>query len=182
MNDLTQYTENDLTAVADRIRKNALNNNDELAKLLAAQPGMVTRFLPNQFQRQQLQISLDQARQLANDHSKMMELYFKIRLELLKNDGDALIIATGNRRKTELTKIVAVNIEQIEMTIKQSRETFMQKMAPHLDELEKYQAYPMLYNRAKKSAETQIDNFMNTIDQLLFDFKNSLRSRMADHH
>ncbi len=91
MNDLSAYTENDLTAVADRIRKNALNINDELAKRLAVKPGLIARFFPNQFVRQQRQISLDKDREWLLARCKIMEVYIRAIALFLQLDVTGVI-------------------------------------------------------------------------------------------
>ncbi len=83
---------------------------------------------------------------------------------------------TGIGYKPEFAQI----IKELEMIIDESVQNFMIHIDHQLDRLKKLQAYPMLYNRAQKSAETQIDIFMDTIKELFSDHRNNLRSKPFD--
>ena len=177
----------DLEALSNKIRESVIAENDDVYKLLTDEvnksPSLMAKLFPSAMQREKQDMTIQRVRNLASKKEELLTLYFKVKLEMARLEGDVLIKATGSHLKTQLAIFVTAKIDEMDSAILISRENVMRKMKPHIDSIEQYKDYPMLYEPAKKSILNQIINYMSTIDELLDGFRNSLKTETTrDHH
>lgn len=177
----------DLEALANKIRESVIAENDDVYKLLTDEvnksPSLMAKLFPSAMQKEKQELTIQRVRNLASKKEELLTLYFKVKLEMARQEGDVLIKATGSHLKTQLAIFVTAKIDEMDSAILVSRENVMRKMKPHIDSIEQYKDYPMLYEPAKKSIDNQIINYMSTIDELLDGFRNSLKTETTrDHH
>ena len=169
-----------LDVIAQKVKESIIAENDDIYILLNEEanksPSLMARLFPTALQKEKQHIVLKRSQNLAAEKEKLIDLYFKVKLEQARIEGETLIKATGVYLKTELTFFVTTKIDEMDTAILASRERVMAKMKPHIDTIEQYKDYPMLYEPAKQSIQNQIVSYMGTIEQLLDDFRNSLRS------
>lgn len=151
-----------------------------LASELNQSPSLAKRLFPTELESTQQQITVEQIRSLASKKEQMMDMYFKIKMEMARAEAETLIAATRIDLVTGLTHFVTAKIDEMDSNILDSRSTVMKKMLPHLQEVETYKDFPVLYEPAKKSVSNQISNYMDTIDELLNGFRACLRTYSAE--
>ncbi len=170
----------DLEALSNKIRESVIADNDDVYNLLTDEvnksPSLMATLFPSEMQREKQSMSIQRIKSLASKKAELMTLYFKVKLEMARLEGDVLIKATGSHLKTQLAIFVTAKIDEMDSAILVSRENTMRKMKPYIDAIEQYKDYPMLYDPAKKSIDNQIINYMCTIDELLDGFRNSLKT------
>lgn len=180
-----KYPQN-LELIANKIRDSVIAENDDVYQLLTNEvnqsPSLMARLFPSAMQREKQALTVQRVKSLASKKEELMTLYFKVKLEMARQEGDTLIKAAGAHLKTELAIFVTTKIDEMDSAILTSREKVMAKMKPHIDAIEQYKDYPMLYIPAKKSIDSQIVNYMSTIDELLDGFRNSLTSETTRAH
>lgn len=187
MNQLLKTNDSsELELIAEKARESFIIENDSLYQLLADEanksPSLMARLFPSELEREKQALTVQRVRSLVGKKEQLMDVYFKVKLEIARQEGEALIQTTGVHLRTELAKFVTAKIDEMDTAILTSRQIMMAKMQPHIDAIEKYQNYPMLYEPAKKSIENQIVSYMDTIDELLNGFRDSLKAGTTRIH
>ena len=180
------YSSQNLDNVANAIRSTVIQEDDEVFELLASElnksPSLAKRLFPSELEIASEKITVERIRSLAAKKDMMMDSYFKLKIEMARAEGEALLAANKTHLITDLTRFVTAKIDEMDNNILESRSKVMKKMLPHLQELEEYKDFPMLYEPAKVSVSNQIKNYMDTVDELLNSFRLCLKNSTTESH
>lgn len=143
-------------------------------------PGLFARLFPNAYEKEQQRITLDRMRTMYKAKKEFFELYTAIQLEIARKQGDALIASVGMELRASLTSFATARIEEVSQTIGASRQRFMQRITPQLDDVENYKAYPDVYEPARQSIKNEIKTYFEGIDELLKGFIEAMKSKVPD--
>lgn len=172
-----------LASIANKIRESVIAENDNVYQLLAEEANRSSTFMrilfPSEVQRERERLTKERLKTLASKKEELLDLYFRVKLEMARVEGETLIKAAGSHLKTELAVFVTRKIDEMDEAIMQSRERTVAKLKPHIEMIEQYRDFPMLYGPAKDSVNNQILNYMRTLDELLDGFRNSIKSEIT---
>jgi hypothetical protein len=171
---MKDYIQNESEQALETINANAAKN-----------PGLWRRIFPNAFEKENTRIKLDQIRTIYEAKKVFFKLYTDIQLEMARRQGDALLISLGTVLTAQVSAIATKQLEELAKTLGESRERYLARIAPQIDNLEKYQNYPDLQLRARQSIENEWITVFDAMDTLLDTFKRAMNSRiepMRDSH
>lgn len=140
---------------------------------------LIDRLFPSAFDEEHKQITLDRMRTIYAKKKQYFELYTEVQLEIARKQGDALVASVGMDLQAKVATFATQKILELNGTVGESRERFLERMLPQLTNLDKYKATPILYDPAYKSIQDQIKIYFDAIDQLLRGFNDALSSKLA---
>jgi hypothetical protein len=174
----------DLTEISRAMKDYVESENESsmraLVHMMNNKPGFFARLFPTAYEQELEEITLDRMRTMYKAKKKFFELYTEIQLEIARKEGDALIATVGMDLQGKLTAFATSKIEEISQTIGESRQRFMQRMVPQLQDLDNYKAFPDLHGPAHQSVKNEIKTYFQGIDELLRGFIEALKSRVSD--
>jgi hypothetical protein len=145
-------------------------------------PGVIRRFFPNAYEKEQQRITIQEMRDLAESEEKMLALYTAVRLEIARKQGDALIASAGMQLQGALAAFALEQIGRLTATVDGSRTDFMQRYLPHKKEIALYQEEaPELVEEAMASLDRERRIYFETLNSLLDGFVAALKSRTSQN-
>jgi hypothetical protein len=145
-------------------------------------PGLLEKLFPNffenAFKREDRRIALDRMRTVHDKKKQILELYTAFRLEIARRECDALLASKGMQLQAGLAAFATQKIDQLDQTLGESRQKFLARIKPQLEELETYKTWPELYDAAKQSITNEWKTYFATADELLRGFTAALKSKI----
>jgi hypothetical protein len=159
-------TENEavMQTVVDRINRN---------------PGLIRRLFPNAFEKEEQRITLDRMRTFYDKKKQFFELYAAMQLEMARMQGDALVASVGIDLQGKLAAFATQKIDELSQTIGESRQKFLVRIKPQLEDLDNYKNMPDLHDPARQSIQNEVKTYFAGIDELLNGFIKALKSKVS---
>ncbi|MDA8277194.1 MAG: hypothetical protein M0Z45_03205 [Actinomycetota bacterium] len=161
----------------------ALRDNDSISQHdideAFERGGILARLVPTKVERAKQDLAVRGLKEQAQRRAAMMEIYTETRLEIARKQADTLIASVGISLQNSLATFAAEQILQLNATITEMRNRFMESYGPAADQIEVYQARPELYTKAKDQLIRQLDMQFRTMDRLLDGFVKSLSGRVV---
>lgn len=168
------------TAMKQYVETENESSMQAVVHMLKHKPGFFARLFPTAYEEELERITLDRMRTMYNAKKQFFELYTRIQLEIARKQGDALIASVGIALQTKLTQFATDKIEEMSQTIGASRQRFVERITPQLQDLDKYQAIPEVYGPARQSVQNEIKTYFQGIDELLNGFIEALKSKVSN--
>jgi hypothetical protein len=175
-----------LSNVAGQMKQLIRDESEEalqgVVSLVEMRPGLLSRLLPTEFEKEKRNIAALQVRQIADNKRAMLALYTEVQLEIARREGEVLIASRSLETGAMLAAFATQKLLELQNTISSSQKIFMDNYGPRQDEIDKYkESRPELHERAMRSQLHQLDTYFDTTDGLLDDFKASLAKRLDRH-
>ncbi len=142
-------------------------------------PGLIARIFPNAFEKEEQRITLDRMRTLYEKKKQYFELYTAIRVEIARKQGDALVASVGIELQGGLAVFATQQIDDLSQTIGMSRQRFLVRIKPQLEDLDNYKNMPELHGPARQSIQNEVKTYFAGIDELLNGFISALKSKIS---
>ena len=142
-------------------------------------PGLFGRLFPNAFEKEDRRITLERMRSTYEQEKRFLEIYTAVQLQIARKEGDALIASVGMELQGKLAAFATRKIDELSETIGDSRQRFLARIKPQLEDLERYTDFPDLHDAARLSIRSEIKTYFAGIDELLGGFINALKSKVS---
>lgn len=174
----------DLKKIAVSMQRYVETDNDEtiqqVSVVMEKNSGFWSRMFPTQLQKEQNRAVADRVRALYKSKEQFFKLYTDVQLEIARKQGDALIASVGMDLQQKLAAFASQKIDELTITIDESRSRFLQRMRPALEEVETYNDLPELHGPAYESVKYEINVYFESVKKLLNGFVNALESKVTD--
>ena len=168
------------TAMKDYVETENESSMQAVVYMIKHKPGFFARLFPTAYEEELERITLDRMRTMYNAKKQFFELYTRIQLEIARKQGDALIASVGMDLQGKLTQFATKKIEEMSETIGTSRQKFIERITPQLQDLDRYKAIPEVYGPARQSVQNEIKTYFQGIDELLNGFIEALKSKVSN--
>ena len=142
----------DLQVVSSAMKDYIHNENEQALETINTQvaknPGFWRRLFPNEFEKENARIALDRMRTIYETKKTFFKLYTDVQLEIARRHGEALLVTVGADLATKVSAFATEKMEELAQTLGESRERYLARIAPQIDNLENYKKYPELQARA----------------------------------
>jgi hypothetical protein len=173
----------DLVAVSDQMKAYIGSENDEILEMTVARmnraPSLWRRIFPDAFDREQQKILLDRVRTAHKDRRIFLDAYVTTQLEIVRRRGDAFVAATSMDLRAKLTVFAKVKIDELTQTLIESKDRYYQRIAGHIESLDRYKGIPDLYDLARQAASREIRAYLDWLENLRDGFSEALAARVA---
>jgi hypothetical protein len=142
-------------------------------------PGLLARLFPNKFEKEDRRIALDRMTTMYEKEKQLLEVFTAVKLQIARRQGDALIASVGMALQGKLAAFAMRKIDDLSETFGDSRQRFLARMKPQIEDLENYKDFPELYDSARISIRNEIKTYFAGIDELLGGFISALQCKIA---
>lgn len=175
-------SKSELSEFAGEIQKFVNEENEaamaDLLERMDRRPGLMSRLLPTPVEKEQNRVAVQRLRNLAGSKEAMLALYTELHMEIARQQGDALIASVGMHLQAQLASFATAKMDELQVTIEESRSRFLTRYAPQKAEIEQVrEEHPELYERARENLMMQLDGYFQTLEALLKGFQAALTSR-----
>lgn len=174
----------ELQMISDNVRKYVDTENDATLQIalqkINQRPGLLRTLFPGKFEKLQSQLTLEKMQSIYEAKEKMFILYTGIQLEIARQQGDALIAATGMHLREQLTQFAASKIDSMSITLERSRQSFVERLKMQLVNMENYRDFPELVEPYHQSLKDEINIYFSTIKELLDGFRSALNRKVIE--
>jgi len=172
----------ELQEIANDVKKYVDTENDATLEMamekIGEKPNFFQRLFPTKFQKMQNDLTMRKMQSVYQAKERMFEIYTGIQLEIARQQGDALIAATGMHLQDQLTKFAAAKIDSMTDTLEGSMDSFMQKMYRQREKVDQYKKFPDLADRYEQSLKKEQETYFTFVEQLLENFKDTLNKKV----
>ena len=177
-----EYLSNVSGRMKQFIRDESEDSLEGIVALLDQKPGLLSRLLPTQFEKEARHAASLQLQQIADNKRAMLAVYTEVQLEIARQEGDMLIASRGLETGAMLAAFATQKFLELQETIAVSQTRFMNSYVPRKAEIAAFKDdHPELYERAMRAQLHQLDTYFDTTDGLLDDFKAALGRRLGRH-
>lgn len=174
----------DLQAISESVKKYVDTENDATLQValerINTKPNFWNRLFPNKFTREHDRMTIEKMQSVFTAKEQMFEIYTEVQLEIARQQGDALIQATGMQLRDQLTKFAKVKMDSMSLTMKQSRDEFVKRMKDQLKNVEEYRDFPELAEPYHQSLKDEISVYFSFIKELLESFQQALQTKVSE--
>ena len=98
---------------------------------------------------------------------------------MARMQGDALVASVGIDLQGKLAAFATQKIDELSQTIGESRQKFLVRIKPQLEDLDNYKNMPDLHDPARQSIQNEVKTYFAGIDELLNGFIKALKSKVS---
>jgi hypothetical protein len=128
----------DLETISDTLAA-AIRDNDSISQNdideAFERGGVLAQIVPSKVERAKQDLAVKGMREQAARRGAMMEIYAETRLEIARKQADTLIASVGISLQNSLATFAAEQILQLNATITEMRNRFMESYGPAADQI-----------------------------------------------
>lgn len=174
----------ELQNIAKDVKKYIDTENDATLEMamqkINQMPNFFQKLFPSKFQKMQENLTMRKMQSVYDAKERMFEIYTGIQLEIARQQGDALIAATGMHLRDQLTKFAEARIRSLTETLEISRNEFSARMKRQLLNIENYEDFPELAEPYHQSLKDEISIYFSSIKDLLEGFREALNRKVIE--
>lgn len=186
-NQLSKLGENslqDLQSISESIKNYVDRENDvvlqTVVEKIKTNENMLQKLLPNKTTRVYKKMLTEKMYNVFKSQEHMFEIYTEIQIEIARQQGDALIAATGMQLRDSLSKFANQKINSLKNTLEESREGYMESISRQLDNAERYKKHKELYEDLKESIRFEWKQYFGFVENLIVGFREALNSKVSE--
>jgi hypothetical protein len=196
LSSLNGATEEDLQVVSDKMKEYVSTESEAVLEVITnklnERPGLIGALFPSKVKKEHDKLTIQKMKNLFEARENMLSVYTNTQIELARKAGDKMIeskimqydgelIEQAMLMQTSLTSTAQVNINEMSKVFQKSRESFSDRRIEQLTKFHKTKDIdPTGYTAQIKSLDTEQVIFMETIDDLLNGFKDSLKNKLKN--
>lgn len=174
----------ELQTISNDVKKYVDTENDAMLQValekINQKPNLWQKLFPGKFQKMQEELTMNKMQSIYKAKDQMFALYTGIQLEIARQQGDALIAATGMHLREQLTKFAETKISSMSETLDKSRTEFAARMKTQLQNIENYKDFPELSEPYHQSLKDEISIYFSFIKELLDGFRETLNKKVVE--
>ena len=174
----------ELQTISNDVKKYVDTENDAMLQValekINQKPNFWQKLFPGKFQKMQEELTINKMQSIYKAKDQMFALYTGIQLEIARQQGDALIAATGMHLREQLTKFAETKISSMSETLERSRTEFAARMKTQLQNIENYKDFPELSEPYHQSLKDEISIYYSFIKELLDGFRQTLNNKVIE--
>jgi predicted XRE-type DNA-binding protein len=196
LSNLNGATEEDLQVVSAKMKEYISTESEAVLEVikdkLNERPGLIGALFPSKVKKEHDKLTIQKMKNLFDARENMLAVYTNTQIELARKAGDKMIdskvmqydeelIEQAMIMQKNLTSLAQININEMSEVFKNSRESFSDRRIEQLVKFEKIKDIdPTGYGAQIKSLDSEQIIFMETIDDLLNGFKDSLKNKLKN--
>lgn len=174
----------ELQSISNEVKKYVDNENDAMLQValqkINQNPNFWQRLFPGKFQKMQEELTMNKMQNIYKAKEQMFSIYTGVQLEIARQQGDALIAATGMHLQDQLARFAASKIDSMTDTLEGSMNSFMEKMYRQRENIDKYKKFPDMADRYEQSLKNEQEIYFSFIEQLLQNFRETLERKIKE--
>lgn len=174
----------ELQSISNEVKKYVDTENDATLQValqkINQKPNFWQKLFPSKFQKMQDDLTINKMQSIYKAKEQMFAIYTGVQLEIARQQGDALIAATGMHLQDQLTRFAASKIDSMTDTLEGSMNSFMEKMYRQRENVEKYKKFPDMAERYEQSLKNEQEIYFSFIEQLLQNFRETLERKIKE--
>lgn len=196
LSNLNGTTEEDLQVVSAKMKEYVSTESEAVLEVITEKlnerPGLIGALFPSKVKKEHDKLTIQKMKNLFEARENMLSVYTNTQIELARKAGDKMIeskimqydgelIEQAMIMQKNLTSLAQININEMSEVFKKSRESFSDRRIEQLTKFHKIKDIdPTGYQSQIKSLDTEQVIFMETIDDLLNGFKDSLKNKLKN--
>ena len=193
VNDATNDTEM-LKAMTTSMKEFVATRNakvlSQMCEKLDKNPSLLEKIFPGPLKKEFERLRKEELKDVHNAQKLIMGAYTQSVIKIAEQEGNAIIEAQAELYDRKLKSIKMANhkelaalaqqcVNEMTETFKKSTTEFLERRDGLIKELEKYKNDTFIHDRVTKNLDSQATMFLDTIDDLLLGFRNTLKEKFG---
>lgn len=168
------------TAMENYIRNMNNQTRQDALDAMSRNAPLIQRLWPTAVERERQNIAIQDMRQLAESRRAMFQLCVTTQIEIARMKADELLKTIGMNIVTRITVYANQKLIELEETLVESQNRFLETIEPQFEKLEKYQHRLELYEPTRQQLQHMISAYIESNQRLLDGFKEAINKRTAE--
>ncbi|GHU97850.1 hypothetical protein FACS1894156_9200 [Bacteroidia bacterium] len=173
----------DLQVVSDSVKQYMDTGNDAMLQMafdrVSDKPTLAQRLFPDKLHKEHNRMLVATMQSVFEKKKAVFELQTNVQLELVRQQGDALISGTGMQFQEQLASFATAKMDTLTNTLHSSKDSYITKMEVQWANAENIKN-PILKNHYEMSLNSEMDAYFGFVDDLINGFKDAMNRKIAD--